>query len=635
MASVSINYKLITKIQKLAKLFKKPECKIFFDEVKGRHRHKLTDRNDHSERFPTFFNGEDISGHAELRLLSKSLKHKGIRAELHGVIEKYGNLKKTKSILNMNQDICGPEEVTKDKISLEFNFQNVKMPYESYKGDYASVRYFIKIIIISTVKNTEYEKEFAVVNPHNSSILQKNDEPIKMQVGMKNKLSLAIYFQHKNYNCRGTLKGFIAFNYLNINLKFMEVQIVRREVIFGDKKCEPAYVARYELIDGVPNKNEKIPIRFFLKSYNLTPTYPNIDNIFFVKYYLNLVIADDNDNRYFKQKEICLFRLFKEKRNVYNNNNQNNNYMNQYNDFEENDEIFITEPIYEEDFYIENKEFQNYEGEDDNNPNQNDEFYNDIKGMNPILPSNNNSIQDQKRDEYKQDNYDLLVMYMNNNFQNNGRENSEKNNYDDFENMNNNNRKNNKINNKNNNKFNNINNNNQFNKNKSNNNNYNRPKNNNINKAKNEIIINNNPSNYHSIKTNNSKNSDDENNMFEEEEQEDMDLTNQNTNNISNNNNIINNNNNIDININYNNSNSNSKFNNYKNDFNKNENENNIKNEEDDMNKNEIENKKEVHHSHRSNLMQARISTEDDFNDILNSLDTNKKKDDLKKNIFG
>ena len=597
--------------------------------MKGRHRHKLTDRNDHSERFPTFFNGEDISGHAELRLLSKSLKHKGIRAELHGVIEKYGNLKKTKSILNMDQDICGPEEVTKDKISLEFNFQNVKMPYESYKGDYASVRYFIKIIIISTVKNTEYEKEFAVVNPHNSSILQKNDEPIKMQVGMKNKLSLAIYFQHKNYNCRGTLKGFIAFNYLNINLKFMEVQIVRREVIFGDKKCEPAYVARYELIDGVPNKNEKIPIRFFLKSYNLTPTYPNIDNIFFVKYYLNLVIADDNDNRYFKQKEICLFRLFKEKRNVYNNNNQNNNYMNQYNDFEENDEIFITEPIYEEDFYIENKEFQNYDGEDDNNTNQNDEFYNDIKGMNPILPSNNNSIQDQKRDEYKQDNYDLLVMYMNNNFQNNGRENSEKNNYDDFENMNNNNRKNNKINNKNNNKFNNINNNNQFNKNKSNNNNYNRPKNNNINKAKNEIIINNNPSNYHSIKTNNSKNSYDENNMFEEGEQEDMDLTNQNTNNI------INNNNNIDININYNNSNSNSKFNNYKNDFNKNENENNIKNEEDDMNKNEIENKKEVHHSHRSNLMQARISTEDDFNDILNSLDTNKKKDDLKKNIFG
>jgi len=563
--------------------------------------------------------------------------------------------------LELTQDISPAGEVTQDKILLEFNFQNVRLPYESYKGDYASVKYYIKIIIALPVKNTEYQKEFAVVNPHNSTILEKNDEPIKMQVGMKNKLSLAIYFHHKNYSCRGTLKGFIAFNFLNINLKFMEVQIVRREVIFGDKRCEPAYVARYELIDGVPNKNEKIPIRFFLKSYNLTPTYPNIDNIFFVKYYLNLVIADDKDNRYFKQKEICLFRLFKEKRNVYNinnNNNQNNyNYINEYGEFEDNDEIFITEPIYEEDFYTDIKEIQSYNEGDDN---MNMSFYDDIKGMNAILPSKRNNIQDQKKEEFKQDNYNLLVMYMNNNFQNNGKENSGINNYDDFENMSNNNKKNIKINNNKNKKINNINNNsfnnnNQFNRNKPNNN-YNKSNINKVNKPKNEIIINNNTSNYHSIKTDNTQNSYDENNMFEDEEEE-MNLTNKkvkNTNNniinINNNINNINNNNNIIINennTNYNeikknykdiNMNSN---NNYQDDFNFNKNENiinNINNEEDDMNKNQIENKKDVHHSHRSNLMQARISTEDDFNDILNSLDintNNKKKDELKKNIFG
>ena len=83
----------------------------------------------------------------------------------------------------MNIDLCRPDEITQEKLLLEFNFQNVKMPYESYKGDYASVKYYIKIIIVSTVKNAEYIKEFAVVNPHDSSILQKNDEPIKMQVG--------------------------------------------------------------------------------------------------------------------------------------------------------------------------------------------------------------------------------------------------------------------------------------------------------------------------------------------------------------------------------------------------------------------------------------------------------------------
>ena len=350
----------------------------------------------------------------------------------------------------MNIDLCRPDEITQEKLLLEFNFQNVKMPYESYKGDYASVKYYIKIIIVSTVKNAEYIKEFAVVNPHDSSILQKNDEPIYMQVGMKQKMSLSIFFQHKNYNCRGTLKGFITFNYLNINLKFMEVQIVRREIIFGDKKCEPAYVARYELIDGVPNKHEKIPIRFFLKSYNLTPTYPNIDNIFFVKYYLNLVIADDEDNRYFKQKEICLFRLYKERKNIYNQNNPNNyNYINEYGEFYDNDEIFITEPIFEEDFYVENKQIQNYGEQSNNNYNKNEEFYDDLSGIKPILPTNNdndnyrrninnrnnmNNSQNIKSNEYNNDFYNPM---MNNNYQNN-KKNSINNNYDDFDNLNNN-----------------------------------------------------------------------------------------------------------------------------------------------------------------------------------------------------
>ena len=530
----------------------------------------------------------------------------------------------------MNYDMCGAGEVTQEKILLEFNFQNVKMPYESYKGDYASVKYFIKVIIVSTVKNTEYIKEFAVVNPYDSSILQKNDEPIKMQVGMKNKLSLAIYFQHKNYNCRGTLKGFIAFNYLNINLRFMEVQIVRREIIFGDKRCEPAYVARYELIDGVPNKYEKIPIRFFLKSYNLTPTYPNIDDIFFVKYYLNLVIADEDDNRYFKQKEICLFRLYKERRNVYNPNNQNENnynYINEYGEFHDNDEIFITEPIYEEDFFMDNKIIQNEEEQQDNDINPNDTFYDDLKGMNQILPKNNendnyydnnrnnnrknrnninfdndkNNIsnsQDQKREEYKKDNYNMLISYMNNNLPNNIQNNENKD-YDDFENMINKSKKNNK-NNNNNKNYNDINNNYNNNQNQKNikSKNQIRPNNN---KEKNEIIINNNPSNYHLIKTKNTKNSYDEDNMFEE------DMYYENNNNINNK---------------------------YTDDFK--DNNNNINNEN-DINRKPTENKNEVHHSHRSNLMQARISSEDDFKDIFNSLDTNKNKDkdDLKKNIFG
>ena len=650
----TINF-LIYYIQ-LVNLFKKPDCIITFDEIQGRHRHKLIDRNDKSDRYPTFFNGENISGRIEIKLNSKNLKHKGIKAELHGIIEKYGTIKKTKEFLNLSTDICRPEEITQEKTFLDFQFQNPKLPYESYKGDYASVKYFVRIIITATYKNSEYEKEFAVVNPYDSSILKQNDEPIRMQVGMKQKLSLSIFFQHKNYNCRGTLKGYILFNYINIPLTFMEVQIVRREVIFGDKKCEPAYVARYELIDGFPTKNERIPIRFFLKTYNLTPTYPKIENMFCVRYFLNLVIADEEHNRYFKQKEICLYRLYKERKNICKYNiNFNDNYNYDENDYYNKDEIFITEPIYEEDFSLDYQPAfggPNKKQNDNYNDNYEDD-YQDNYEVNPNLPSINenesydfgydinNNINNNYNDGRNRNNNrnDRFNSNNRNNTFNNKRNNennkiniiNEKdNNYRNKNNINDNNDNKNNYNrnrtynnkNDNNNIFNdnyiddednNIINNNYNNRNKGNyfdendnyiNNNDNRNRknnnkqnkininNNNNNKNKNKIIIKN-PSNYHSISTNNNFNTYNEENMFNDDIDDEQ-------------NNIIN------------------------------TNSGNFRGNKNDINNNDIpplENKSS--HSHRNNLMQTRISNEEDFKNIFDSLDKNINKEELKKNIFG
>eukprot|EP00192_Tetraselmis_astigmatica_P016193 CAMPEP_0117668554 /NCGR_PEP_ID=MMETSP0804-20121206/11616_1 /TAXON_ID=1074897 /ORGANISM="Tetraselmis astigmatica, Strain CCMP880" /LENGTH=98 /DNA_ID=CAMNT_0005476463 /DNA_START=281 /DNA_END=576 /DNA_ORIENTATION=+ len=43
--------------------------------------------------------------------------------------------------------------------------------------------------------------------------------------------------------------------------------------------------------------------------YDLTPTYKNINNKFSVRYFLNLVLVDEEDRRYFKQQEIQLCRV--------------------------------------------------------------------------------------------------------------------------------------------------------------------------------------------------------------------------------------------------------------------------------------------------------------------------------------
>ena len=61
-------------------------------------------------------------------------------------------------------------------------------------------------------------------------------------------------------------------------------------------------------MDGAPVKGESIPIRVFLAGYDLTPTMRDINKKFSVKYYLNLVLVDEEERRYFKQQEITLWR---------------------------------------------------------------------------------------------------------------------------------------------------------------------------------------------------------------------------------------------------------------------------------------------------------------------------------------
>lgn len=74
-------------------------------------------------------------------------------------------------------------------------------------------------------------------------------------------------------------------------------------------------IAKYEIMDGAPVRGESIPIRVFLAGYDLAPTMRDINKKFSVRYYLNLVLMDEEDRRYFKQQvresQITLFSPFK------------------------------------------------------------------------------------------------------------------------------------------------------------------------------------------------------------------------------------------------------------------------------------------------------------------------------------
>ena len=68
-------------------------------------------------------------------------------------------------------------------------------------------------------------------------------------------------------------------------------------------------ISKFEIVDGQPFEGDVIPIRLFIGYFNLTPTYKDVNNLFSVKYYLRIIVNDSEDNSYFKDQEIYLYRI--------------------------------------------------------------------------------------------------------------------------------------------------------------------------------------------------------------------------------------------------------------------------------------------------------------------------------------
>ena len=101
----------------------------------------------------------------------------------------------------------------------------------------------------------------------------------------------------------------------------MELSIIRRETTGSppNQYNESETITKFEIMDGAPVRGESssdigenqsdvlltgetIPIRLFLGGFDLTPTFRDVNKKFSVRYYLNLVLVDEENRRYFKQQ---------------------------------------------------------------------------------------------------------------------------------------------------------------------------------------------------------------------------------------------------------------------------------------------------------------------------------------------
>jgi vacuolar protein sorting-associated protein 26 len=194
-----------------------------------------------------------------------------------------------------------PPGVLTDSCEYTFSFNRVEKKFESYNGIIVRLRYFVHVVINRNYNRISNEEEFIVYNPIEETSFA--DKPIKMEVGIEDCLHIEFEFSRAVYTLKDCILGKVFFNLVRIKIKHMELNIIRKETFGTGEKAvtESENLTKFEIMDGAPVKGECIPVRFYLASVELTPTYENINKRFSVRYYINLVLVDEEDRRYFKQ----------------------------------------------------------------------------------------------------------------------------------------------------------------------------------------------------------------------------------------------------------------------------------------------------------------------------------------------
>lgn len=234
------------------------------------------------------------------------MEHQGIKVEFIGEIELYQDRGNHHEFTSLVKELARPGDLIQNT-SFSFEFQNVEKPYESYTGSNVRLRYFIRISIIRRISDIVKETDIIV---HTLASYPDTNTPLKMEVGIEDCLHIEFEYNKSKYHLKDVIVGKIYFLLVRIKIKHMEIAILKRETtgIGQNTFNENETIAKYEIMDGAPVRGESIPIRLFLAGYELTPTLKEINKKFSVRYYLNLVLVDEEERRYFKQQEIILWR---------------------------------------------------------------------------------------------------------------------------------------------------------------------------------------------------------------------------------------------------------------------------------------------------------------------------------------
>ncbi|CAH1129691.1 unnamed protein product [Ceutorhynchus assimilis] len=284
------------------------EIDVYLDGQETRKTAEVKTEDGKKERLLLYYDGETVIGkvNVSLKKPGSKLEHQGIKIEFIGQIEMFYDRGNHHEFISLVKELARPGEMIAHT-SYPFEFSNVEKPFEVYTGGNVRLRYFLRVTIIRRLADIVKELDIAV---HTLCSYPEMNNSIKMEVGIEDCLHIEFEYNKSKYHLKDVIVGKIYFLLVRIKIKHMEIAIIKRETTGSGPNTftDNITIAKYEIMDGAPVRGESIPIRVFLAGYDLTPTMRDINKKFSVRYFLNLVLMDTEDRRYFKQQEITLWR---------------------------------------------------------------------------------------------------------------------------------------------------------------------------------------------------------------------------------------------------------------------------------------------------------------------------------------
>jgi len=283
---------------------------INLDDAASRQKVTVKYRKNQSEELYRFTNHDDVRGTVSfVPKDGKRIEHLGIRIELIGQIETPADHSNHYEFVSLQSTLQEAGAIQGRGVTLPFEFLHADLVNESYNGTGVRLRYFLRATMVRGTWSSNIVKEMDLWVVNYDKPPQMNNT-IKMEVGIEECLHIEFEYNKSKYHLKDVIIGKVYFLLVRLRIKHMELCLIKRET-YGQPPnmiTESDTLTKFEIMDGAPVRGESIPVRLFLDQFDLTPTYKDVQSKFSVKYYLNLVLIDEDDRRYFKQQEITLWR---------------------------------------------------------------------------------------------------------------------------------------------------------------------------------------------------------------------------------------------------------------------------------------------------------------------------------------